>query len=311
MLGAVLEVTKAVGAVASGIGGTIVAEGAVLSMGSRFAVTKVGKICTEVAAWTAGAAAFTWFTEEFVHQWDETEEVIEKFKIRFREERRKQMEENKDVKTNPGALSELEIKEEISKMNLPSNSNNGKRLKKVVQGTVTTAKPSLAKKFSETFIADDISNIGNYLLFDVLVPALKDTIVNFVTNGINAVIYGDTRPRQSRFNQPYGNRSYTSYSSYSRPNTRPEGSFSRRSEIRYSQEKEPIVESRYDADLVLEELNNCICEYDQATVGDLYDLLGFDSDHTDYKWGWSDLSGATVRKVPGGWLIDLPRPQRL
>lgn len=216
-----------------------------------------------------------------------------------------------EVKTAPGTLTETDIKEEISKMDLPSNSNKDRRLKKVVQGTATTRKPSLAKKFGETFIADDVSNVKNYLFFDVLVPAIKDTIVNFVTNGINAVIYGDTRPRQSRFNQPYGNRPYTSYSSYSRPSTRPEGSFRSGREIRYSQEKEPIVESRYDADLVLEELNNCICEYDQATVGDLYDLLGFDPDHTDYKWGWTDMSSATVRKVPGGWLIDLPRPQRL
>lgn len=217
----------------------------------------------------------------------------------------------KDNKTAPGTLSESDIEEEVSKMNLPSNSIKDRRLKKVVQGTATTRKPSLAKKFGETFIAEDVTSVKDYLFFDVLVPAIKDTIVNFVTNGINAVIYGDTRPRQSRFNQPYGNRSYTSYSSYSRQ-TRPiEGSFRPGREMRYSQEKEPIVESRYDADLVLEELNNCICEYDQATVGDLYDLLGFDPDHTDYKWGWTDLSSATVRKVPGGWLIDLPRPQRL
>lgn len=216
-----------------------------------------------------------------------------------------------EVKVAPGTLSENDISEEISKMNLPANTNKDRRLKKVVQGTATTRKPSLAKKFGETFIAEDVSNVKNYLFFDVLVPAIKDTIVNFVTNGINAVIYGDTRPRQSRFNQPYGNRSYTSYSSYSRPSRPPEGSFRPGRETRYSQEKEPIVESRYDADLVLEELNNCILEYDQATVGDLYDLLGFDPDHTDYKWGWTDLSSATVRKVPGGWLIDLPRPQRL
>lgn len=221
------------------------------------------------------------------------------------------MADKDEIKTAPRTLSENDISEEVSKMDLPANSNKDRRLKKVVQGTATTRKPSLAKKFGETFIAEDVSNVKNYLFFDVLVPAIKDTIVNFVTNGINAVIYGDTRPRQSRFNQPYGNRSYTSYSSYSRPQARPEGSFRPGREMRYSQEKEPIVESRYDADLVIEELNNCICEYDQATVGDLYDLLGFDPDHTDYKWGWTDLSSATVRKVPGGWLIDLPRPQRL
>lgn len=230
------------------------------------------------------------------------------------------MSENKDVKPNAGNLSDAEIEKEFSKMNLPSNSrnynaqNSERRLSKVVQGTAKTRSKSIGKKFGETFLAEDMKSVGDYLLFDVLVPAVKDTIVNIVTNGINAFVYGDTRPAQkSRFNAPYGSRpaGYTSYSSYSRPR-QPEGNFRSGREIGYSRnDKEPIVDSRYDADLVIEELNNCIMEYDQATVGDLYDLLGFDSDHTDYKWGWVDLSSATVRKVSGGWLIDLPRPTRL
>lgn len=227
------------------------------------------------------------------------------------------MEENKDVKPVSGDISEPEIAQEISKMNLPGNSNKlknnpDKKLSKVVQGKAVTRKKSFGKKFGETFLAEDVKGVGDYLFMDVLVPAVKDTIVNIVTNGINAFIYGDTRPKQSRFNAPYGNRSsYTSYSSYSRPR-QPEGSFRSGREVRYSSvDKEPVVETRYEADLVIEELNNCIGEYDQATVGDLYDLLGFDTDHTDYKWGWVDLSTATVRKVSDGWLIDLPRPGRL
>lgn len=223
------------------------------------------------------------------------------------------MEENKDVKPVSGDISEPEIAQEISKMNLPSNSKNkkGKKLTKVVQGNAVARSKSFGKKFGETFLAEDMKGVGNYLFFDVLVPAVKDTIVNIVTNGINAFVYGDTKPAQSRFNRPYGstNRPYTPYSSYSKPQP-PGGSFSRR-ELGYSREKEPIVETRYDADLVLEELNNTIAEYDQATVGDLYDLLGFDSEYTDYNWGWVDLSTANVRKVRDGWLIDLPRPSRL
>ena len=229
--------------------------------------------------------------------------------------------ESKASRPNPGSISEQEIIEEIQKMNLPANNHKynkempERRLSKVVQGNVTTRKKSLGKKFGETFLAEDMKSVGDYLLFDVLVPAVKDTIVNIVTNGINAFVYGDTRPAQkSRFSAPYGSgRSigYTSYSSYSRPR-QPEGSFRSGRDSGYLQDsKEPILDSRMDAVSVLDELNDCICEYDQATVGDLYDLMGFDSEHTDYKWGWTDLSTATVRKVRQGWLIDLPKPSKL
>ena len=88
--------------------------------------------------------------------------------------------DEKEAKVAPGTLSESDITEEISKMNLPSNSNSGRRMRKVVQGKAVTRKPSLAKKFSDTFIAEDISDVKSYLFFDVLVPAVKDTIVNFV-----------------------------------------------------------------------------------------------------------------------------------
>ena len=126
-------------------------------------------------------------------------------------------------------------------------------------------------------------------------------------------MYGDTRPAKSSFARPYGSTSrgtYTNYSGYSRPQP-PGGTFRSGRDVGYYRDKEPIVETRYDADIVLEELNDCLAEYDQVTVGDLYDALGFDSEHTDYKWGWVDLSTATIRKVRDGWLIDLPRPSRL
>ena len=216
-------------------------------------------------------------------------------------------------KPNPAGITEQEIQDQMTKMDLPSNTNKERKRKKVVQGKVVERKKSLGDKVKDTFLAEDISEVKNHIFYNVIVPAMKDAFVNVVTSAVNALIYGDRRPTGSRFSAPYSNRpsysgggqSYTSYSSMSRSRP-PEGNF----KSGYDR-KEPILETKYDADLVLEELNGCLYEYDQATVGDLYDLLGFDSDHTDYKWGWVDLSTATVRKVPEGWLIDLPRPSRL
>ena len=231
------------------------------------------------------------------------------------------MPESDEVKVAPNTLTDADISNEIAKMDLPANShkynaeNSDRRLKKVIQGNAVTRKKSFGRKLGETFLAEDVSNVKNYLLFDVIIPAVKDTIVNVVTNGISAFVYGDTKSRPTRFGAKsygYGGSNYTSYSSVSR-NRPPEGSF--RAGRDYGDpmgnDKEPIVELKSDAEYVLDGLSECIDRFDQATVGDLYDLLGFDSSHTDYKWGWVDLSTATVRKVSDGWLIDLPRPGRL
>jgi hypothetical protein len=47
-------------------------------------------------------------------------------------------------------------------------------------------------------------------------------------------------------------------------------------------------------------------------VADLYELTGLESNHTDMKWGWTQLRGAkAVRLRTGGFLLDLPEPQPL
>jgi hypothetical protein len=47
----------------------------------------------------------------------------------------------------------------------------------------------------------------------------------------------------------------------------------------------------------------------EVSVADLYELLGVAADHTDQKWGWRTLGGASVRRVRDGYLLDLPQPE--
>ena len=237
----------------------------------------------------------------------------------------KELENVQSGNVGSGNLTDSEIEQEIKKMNLPSNSNNLrkyneesnglKKRDKVIQGKAVVRKKSLGKKFAETFLAEDVTNVKDYLFYDVIVPAVKDVIVNTITNGIQAFVYGGARSQGQRFTGSYGigrypsGNSYTSYSAkYGNPRPDPALHTVDRG---YMNDKEPILETRYDAEVVLDDLADLIASYGQATVGDLYDLIGFDSRHTDYKWGWVDLSTAQVRKVPGGWLVDLPRPVRV
>jgi len=209
----------------------------------------------------------------------------------------------------------------LKKENFPSNSHTVKReeaeekereqkghvTKPVVQAGVTQKKRSLGKRFAETFLGEDVDSVGSYILLDVLIPAVRDTIVNIVQSGIEMLIYGDSRGGVRRNEH----RSYYNYSTSYRSNTRDRNrDYSYRN--RRSNSIEDIVcEEKRDADEVIDQLLDLIDRYGQASVADLYDLVGIPSSSTDWNWGWFNLSTATTRRVSGGYLIDLPKPQPL
>jgi hypothetical protein len=74
---------------------------------------------------------------------------------------------------------------------------------------------------------------------------------------------------------------------------------------------EIVLESRTEAEEVIDRLFDLVSRYESATVADLYELVGLASSHTDHKWGWTDLRGAGVSRVRGGYLLDLPDPHPL
>ena len=46
------------------------------------------------------------------------------------------------------------------------------------------------------------------------------------------------------------------------------------------------------------------------SVADLYGLVGIDSEYTDNKYGWTNLSSASIKATRDGYILDLPRPVR-
>lgn len=75
--------------------------------------------------------------------------------------------------------------------------------------------------------------------------------------------------------------------------------------------REIILETRAEAEEVIERLFDCVQKYQTATVADLYDMLGIEPAFTDDKWGWYALPGANARRVRDGYLLDLPAPEPL
>ena len=193
-----------------------------------------------------------------------------------------------------------------------------KKVEKVITGEVTRAKPSLGKKFATTFMGGDARTAWSSVVFDVLVPALKDMATDAFTQGIERMIYGDGAPRgRGRSTSRYGTGTYTSYNRMSTPSRQgptPRSddprTLPRRSRSMHNFD-DIILETRAEAEEVLDRLFDLVDKYKVATVNDLYELVGITGAFTDEKWGWMDLRGTKIVRHRDGYLVDLPRPEAI
>lgn len=197
----------------------------------------------------------------------------------------------------------------ILREEFPDNSHKSKELKHVdrpvVTGKIIEKKKPLARKFASTFINEDIGSVKEYILFDLLIPGIRDTIYDIINKGAEMLIYPKGRPSNKRISS-YGG-TYVSYNNYSKSSSmRPSESYRGRSSCDFN---DIIIESRQEAESVIDTLIDIIERYGQATVTDLYDCLNISrNNYTDSNFGWKDLRGAKIVPVRHGYMLDLPRP---
>jgi hypothetical protein len=104
------------------------------------------------------------------------------------------------------------------------------------------------------------------------------------------------------------------YTNYSRMASRVPGASDPRPPISRQQRAQHdfsdiIIQSRAEAEDVLDGLRNLIHQYEVASVSDFYGLVGLTGEFTDDKWGWYDLRSASIRAIRGGYVLMLPRTQ--
>ena len=67
-----------------------------------------------------------------------------------------------------------------------------KKVQKVVTGKVITKK-NKSRTFMNEIISDDARNVKSYVFGEVLIPAIKKALADIVTDGINIILYGESR----------------------------------------------------------------------------------------------------------------------
>jgi hypothetical protein len=199
----------------------------------------------------------------------------------------------------------------------PPNSDASKRkvikedkeIKRVTSVDPVRRKKPLRKQFAETFIGGDAKTALNYMMFDVVIPGARDMVVDTIMAGLEKLIFGDARRRGGSTTPQSGPTGVVSYNRYSMGrNPSPQRALSRRARARHDFD-EIVLQSRPEAEEVIDRLFDLVSRYETASVADLYELVGLNSAHTDQKWGWRDLRGAGVSRVRDGYLLDLPEPE--
>lgn len=188
-------------------------------------------------------------------------------------------------------------------------------VKRVVEGDVVLRKKSLGKRFRETFVGGDGITVREYVVGDILVPALRDLISDITIGGIERMLYGDRLPvgrRMSRPGLPGGGGVRYDLAARNaigrREDSRPQ--MSRRARAAHDFE-EIIFPARTDAEAALTGLFDILEQYDAVKLSDLYELVGQSSNYVDERYGWTDLRGSRVVRTRHGFLLDLPRTEQL
>lgn len=175
----------------------------------------------------------------------------------------------------------------------------GKKIQKVVNGTVKT-KSNEKRKLANIFISEDAANVKSYVFMDVLVPAIKKAIFDIVTDGIDMVLYGESRGHRNKS----GNKiSYRSYYDGKRDERRDSGY---RAGSRFDYD-DLIFDSRGEAEAVREQMIDIIDTYGFVTVADMYDMAGLPSPYTSSKYGWTNIRTAETVRVRDGYVLKLPK----
>jgi len=182
-----------------------------------------------------------------------------------------------------------------------------KKIEKVVSGQVTERKKPFGQRFKDTFFGGEFRAARGYVVSEVLLPALRNLIVDATSKGIERMIYGDVSPRRPASRGGYGSPKIQYNSPVQRERgpiflpDQPPRSRGRRQEI-----NDILFVSREEAELVLERMVDIINDYDVVSKADLNELAGLQSTYVDNNWGWVDLRYASVRQTRDGFLLDLP-----
>lgn len=193
--------------------------------------------------------------------------------------------------------------------------NERKAMTKVVGNSAKRRKKPLTERIAVAMLGPDgITGVGRYLSHEIVLPAVKDIVVNAFSSGIQMLVYGKESRTTTNYRNSYGrgvtrNRQPVNYQkSYrSSSNVTSDPDFGDHGTGRGTfNSDEYIIDTRMEALQVLDGLKQQLQEYGTVSVADFFDLIGVSTNYTDNNYGWTNLATASIVMVHGGVALRLP-----
>lgn len=167
-----------------------------------------------------------------------------------------------------------------------------------------TRKRSGLSKIIAFFIEDEVDDIREHAIKDILKPALRNLIGDTIIDSTRMFLGLDSKgargaSRESRV-------SYRDYYDDDHGRRRDRDDRDRGYDL-----DDCIVDTRGDAERVIDKMQEIVDRYGYCRVADLYELTGVPSRWTDNKYGWYSVRSAKAQRVRDGYLIRMPNPRPL
>lgn len=163
-------------------------------------------------------------------------------------------------------------------------------------------KRSASSRIKEAFFGTDVVSVKDYVIYDVIIPYVKNLIVEAINSATRMTFLGDARP--IKFSRQTG----PTHTSMAREYEERNGRTRSRSNTIENRIRDVIFEDEESADAALDYLIEHIQENDDVTLQDFFIYVGAPVLSTDNRWGWTNLSSARIVEMVGeGYFLDLPR----
>lgn len=165
---------------------------------------------------------------------------------------------------------------------------------------------TVGQRFKDAFFAESFQSVVDYIVWDVIVPTVKELVVQ----SIETAMFGRSERSSRSYERSY-NTSRTNYRRQSQGNKT--STVKTRSVRNFSTERFEF-ETRYDAEDVLYQMNEQCRKYDGVCpVSSFYNFIDYErpDDWTHDRWGWSwnALDRARIiRKSNGAFVISICEP---
>lgn len=166
-------------------------------------------------------------------------------------------------------------------------------------------------------VVDDLKDIARYLVFDVILPEVKQTLYKAICGGAHKALWHDeqnhTTDRYTVYDRPSYGDGYWYRNSYPISPSYNSGSNKVVSREIPRSELEVYFRTREEAQRVMDTILQKYDDSGYVTVNDYYVMSGLSSDFTKEPYGWESLpiNSVRVEHTPYGFTIRMPKARIL